>query len=42
MMLYAPSEDVIFNDLQQIIQLDPALKGLHPAEVRPGFAIGAE
>lgn len=24
--------DVIFNDLQQIIQLDPALKDLHPAE----------
>lgn len=31
--LRTPSEDVIFNDLQQIIQLDPALKDLHPAEV---------
>eukprot|EP00435_Cladocopium_sp_Y103_P065286 s818_g27.t1 len=30
--LFIEDIDVIFNDLQQIIQLDPALKGLHPAE----------
>ena len=26
------SEDVIFNDLQQLIELDPVLKNLPPAE----------